>query len=956
MTGVPVDEREVTFPSSMTAWGWLDVTKNGAQVVNLADSNPGCPDALPGKTDAASVTQTTQAIQCRLNNLGIQPNPGALYFPKGTYYINKTLSLTGYYVTTVNGVKTLVPWGQGNRSEWTGSAHISGENPATTKIVWAGDCGTDPNIADPSTVTKYNDIFYIDGISPLTIERLTLDGNNQCAGTGIDMVSKPGNMSGVSINEMNIQNLREVGIAGDRDNLTNDEIFEGDGTGMVSEVSITQVNFAHVGYACVMPNAANTVDWWIRDSSFSDCGFGIVNSSGGTGWVWPGMPVAPGLAWGNPGSGGFEAANCTFKNSRYADVAGGTSIRNSYSIASKAPFLEVYGNFMAQGNTVIASKGVLPVVSWGGTAGLAPDELTLIQNKFITQNNAPAVSVGTMVWGQSYPNSALQGASPAVGNNWDETYSTVTSIGNQYSSTQPFSTATGAQFGTDKVQGTDLPGWLPIANVPLQCGPVGATGSMIDGRTYCNFPGPNYNPVYNMLTFDDQPGATNITSTAPTLPPTRPEVARHYIIANVKEGNTVDIAAANTIALQSELKTLASNQANCNPYDYACADRWSVLFIPSGSFYVSTTIDVPASVQIQIVGTGESFLLWLPWDGTTVGTISEPILKLHAPSHVVIRDLALFGEPDKNNPNPLGEGLVAEVTDLPTSRVFSDALRMWDGFTAIGMGDAVFEMRSFGYSAPSTITGNGKTNAGYFAFFGGNPDNITVGQGENLMIQDTWYEGGESAIVTCADNDSANVTVETSNLTPGGWHGTFKTDLTSFNIGGCATKMVIMNTTLARDGYYNLAPTASIVLPASATAQTQLLTIGNTGFNSTYGNSTDVVPEDYTGSLDQGYLQVDPASKAQYADIYGLFYQSFADNYSNGDGAQLTARSTGNLQSSFIRPMLQQAVDPRQMAPSFIVTPITDMQSTDIRIERVWAAASSKALDIQFILPGATSN
>jgi hypothetical protein len=88
-------------------------------------------------------------------------------------------------------------------------------------------------------------------------------------------------------------------------------------------------------------------------------------------------------------------------------------------------------------------------------------------------------------------------------------------------------------------------------------------------------------------------------------------------------------------------------------------------------------------------------------------------------------------------PNPLGEGLVAEVTDLPTSRVFSDALRLWGGFNAVGMGNAVFDMRSFGTGAPSSVLGNRGDSAGYFAFFGRNPTSVTVGAGANLMIQDS---------------------------------------------------------------------------------------------------------------------------------------------------------------------------------------------------------------------------
>jgi hypothetical protein len=97
---LPADEREVTFPTSMTDWGWMDVTQGGAAI--------GCPDALPDAQDEASITQTTTAIQCRLNGLGIGSNPGALFFPAGTYFIDQALSLTQFHHVTADGGTSLV--------------------------------------------------------------------------------------------------------------------------------------------------------------------------------------------------------------------------------------------------------------------------------------------------------------------------------------------------------------------------------------------------------------------------------------------------------------------------------------------------------------------------------------------------------------------------------------------------------------------------------------------------------------------------------------------------------------------------------------------------------------------------------------------------------------------------------------------------------------------------------
>ena len=207
--------------------------------------------------------------------------------------------------------------------------------------------------------------------------------------------------------------------------------------------------------------------------------------------------------------------------------------------------------------------------------------------------------------------------------------------------------ATGTEASQGSAQATDLPAWAASTTSILQCGPVGGGPSAIDGRTYCTFPGPDLTPVYNLLTFDDQLGVS-LSPSPPSLAPVRPEVARHYIIPALTPANTPEGATANNAALQTAIDTLASNQASCAPADYMCPDR-SGSFIPCGTFYVSKTIDVPGTVQLQIVGTGQSDLAWLPYgeaeggaDGAT-DLPSGPVLKLHAPSHVAIRDRPLRG-------------------------------------------------------------------------------------------------------------------------------------------------------------------------------------------------------------------------------------------------------------------------------------------------------------------------
>lgn len=968
MMTLPVDAREVTFPSNaadMAAWGVWDVTQGGASI--------GCPNALPNKTDAASVTQTTQAIQCRLNLLGQStPSfiwnqyPASLYFPAGSYYINKALSLTvGYWTTNSSGANIFVKYGVVARSGSTGLVKISGENPATTKILWAGSCGADPNVANPSTFTKYNDIFYISGVHPLTIERLTLDGQN-CAGDGIDMVSSQGIISGVHINEMNIQNLKEVGIVGDRSLITKSEMLSGDGSGMVSEVTISQVNFSNIGYAGVLANTYNALDYWIRDSVFSNCNIGVTSSAAVQG-VW-GMSGAPALKWPNAGYGGFEVANSFFQNSTVADIVqpgwnAPTGIRNNYSIASHGPFVSsAAGVTLIQGNTVVAAKGIIPITLNGGTDGVPTPVVSLINNKFITQNNGPAILGWTFMYG-SWPYSAFQGASAGFGQVFDETYASVASFGNEYTSTEPYSTASLSAYQADTGIGLigNMPGWAPSSSF-YQCGPTGDASAEIDNRTYCHSANPQNVPAFNLATAGDRFGVS-LSATPPLMPPFRPEIHRNYIVPTGLTNNTSSAAAslvsatANTTILQNAINTLAAKAAACPAGEYYCPDRMGILFIPSGQWPIESTLNVPGNVPLQIVGTGESVLYWAKWTGQPAPAGSGPsaIFNFQAPSHVVMRDLMLEGMADVHNPNSLGEGFVAEVVDSPSSRVITDNMRNGGSFTVDGIGNTPFEMRGFANGGWGTITGTGAGDSGYFAYFGGNPSNLFVGKGANLMIQDTWYEGSNSAMVTCASGDSADVTVESSMLSMGGWHGTSATTQTTFNLTGCNTKTTVVDSVLERQGWSGIAPTQSLVLPAGGSASTQVLLLNDSGNNSTYGNGQETIPTTYTGastSLDQGYLLVEPGADAHYANVEGTFLQSAATNGGSGY-VNVSAKNTGNLTGAYVESLLGQAVDPRQSAPSTFVPPITNMSVTDIQMYNV--SIQGTRMDMQFIKPGATA-
>ena len=338
----------------------------------------------------------------------------------------------------------------------------------------------------------------------------------------------------------------------------------------------------------------------------------------------------------------------------------------------------------------------------------------------------------------------------------------------------------------------------------------------------------------------------------------------------------------------------------------------------------------------------------------------------------MMRDLGLYGQLDSNLSNPLGEGVVAEITDLPTSRVSTDMFRVNGAMNSIGIGNAAFDMKSFSQGGGGTIMGNNGQNSGYFSFFGGNPTNLTIGDGVNLMIQDTWYEGNDSNYINCPSGQSANVTVESSMLSMGGWHSDASTasNLTTLNVNGCTTKMALISDNIGRtvcgaaDSFYAgfpggcLAPNPNMMLSASDTAATQVLFLGDQTNNSTYADingdtSNAVIPTNFIGPVDQEYFLADPQTHAQYAALLGTFSQKLLDGSGNVDWLQLPAINSGLIQKNFISSMIGQALDPRLIAPPPLVTPVTDMQSTDILIERVNIVETN--MDLQFILPGAAS-
>ncbi len=215
---------------------------------------------LPGWSNAKErfgargdgVHDDTRALQAAIDSLS-QPLTGfntakrgymVIYLPAGTYVISQTLLLTGKI-----GVS------------------IIGESPSATHIRWRGK--------DTSIMLLAN------GSSYFKIGRLTWDAGNHANIEAIGIhwksrVKNPGEESGaptnIEISDNVFTGKCRYGISGGTTAATGLNAMD-------AELSIQRCVFDHC-FAGVEINGYNALDYWIWDSKFMDCGFGVRCNSG----------------------------------------------------------------------------------------------------------------------------------------------------------------------------------------------------------------------------------------------------------------------------------------------------------------------------------------------------------------------------------------------------------------------------------------------------------------------------------------------------------------------------------------------------------------------------------------------------------------------------------------------------------------------------------------------------
>ncbi len=244
------------------------------------------------------------------------------------------------------------------------------------------------------------------------------------------------------------------------------------------------------------------------------------------------------------------------------------------------------------------------------------------------------------------------------------------------------------------------------------------------------------NPVYingNKIEYNDKvvsPASLGRLA-AQTLPGVEPNFKRK--IFEVPAG-------ANAAAIQAVINQ-AAKVSGTRP----------VVHFPHGNYFVSTTIFVPANSDIQMVGDGygNQNSSMLTWNGDTAG----PIISIIGPGKATLRDITFIGNAATTN-------ILITNADQKGSRVFLQEFHQNGGHVGmlanrldhtIILG---YDIQFSGLKKAVSVIGGPLAAAGtpaegrtiiYSGAESGNDVSHEVSSGGNLMVQDSWYEGGNKS-------------------------------------------------------------------------------------------------------------------------------------------------------------------------------------------------------------------
>ncbi|WP_426670934.1 glycosyl hydrolase family 28-related protein [Mucilaginibacter sp. McL0603] len=173
-----------------------------------------------------------------------------------------------------------------------------------------------------------------------------------------------------------------------------------------------------------------------------------------------------------------------------------------------------------------------------------------------------------------------------------------------------------------------------------------------------------------------------------------------------------------------------------------------VVHFPYGNFNIATTLFIPAHSDVQLVGDGygEYHASILTWTGTTSG----PIISIAGPGKAVLRDVTFKG-------NATSINILITNADQKGSRIFLQEFNQKGGQVGL-LADQLdhalilaYDTQFSGLKKAVSIVGGplaalGKPAEGRTIIYSGAASNNSlsheVSDGGNLVVQDSWYEGG----------------------------------------------------------------------------------------------------------------------------------------------------------------------------------------------------------------------
>lgn len=265
----------------------------------------------------------------------------------------------------------------------------------------------------------------------------------------------------------------------------------------------------------------------------------------------------------------------------------------------------------------------------------------------------------------------------------------------------------------------------PVAQ--FVCG--GQSTSFISGNTF-TVP----NPVVadsDHIEYNDRVVSTGSLSNLPrpVLPGTEPHFNRQ--IFEVPTGANADV-------IQAVINKAASASGN-RP----------VVHFPYGNYNIATTLYIPQNSDMQLAGDGYGKATSLNWSGAGAG----PILVIAGPGKATLRDISFKGSASSTN-------ILITNADQKGSRVYLQEFIQTGGNQGL-IADQLDHTTILGYNvefsglqkAVSVVGGRlaaaGRAAEGRTIIYSGaessNRISHEVSNGGNLMVQDTWYEGGNKS-------------------------------------------------------------------------------------------------------------------------------------------------------------------------------------------------------------------